>query len=196
MRRLLLIALLLLLTAPAWAATANDANYVPGSTGTFDYRTGADRTYAAQSFVAGHTESITNIILKVKRSGTLTGNAHISVQTDSSGVPSGTEIGTSDTYAGSAFSTSTVDHSFACSTPIPMTAGQTYHLVLIADWSIDAGNYLIMRLTTNNGYADGNESTYNGSVWAAQANGHAYAHADAHADAHAYSHADSFDFLR
>lgn len=156
-----------------------DAIRIYESAGDYDVANGAYRTFGnasatdelAQSFVYTDTlaETITmrEIQIFLGKVASPTDNLTIEIQTDSSGVPSGTVItnGTSDVVAGSGLSSAGVKPvAFTWSTPPELTSGTTYHFVVKRSGAVDGTNHYRLKQSNTSSYSGGTASTYNSST--------------------------------
>jgi len=118
----------------------------------------------AESF-ATTTGSIGNQIeIKIKKNGTPTDNAVISIYSDSAGNP-GTDLA-STTLAGGTITTSFVQYTLSLNKPTNITANTTYHIVFSRSGSISGTDYYATASDAGQGYTNGSQLRYNGSVWA------------------------------
>ena len=135
-------------------------------------RAGAtDRVKLAQGFkVATAGKPIERIDLKLKANGTVpASNVWITIESDSSGSPSGTVLATSDKMAADKFSTTAgfVAFFFRQNPFVPVDTSTQYHMVLQADYAVSATNDLSWRGNTSNSYANGVAKKFDGTTWAA-----------------------------
>jgi len=139
--------------------------------------------YLSQGFKVTNAQSVDRLSLYLKKVGAgtpTTTHYQVEIQTDSSGVPSGTPVtnGTSSCEA-VVTSTSYALDEFTFSTDPSLSADTIYHLVLkpytnasctTAQPSSDGTNYIAWGYDANDGfYGAEDRSTYNGSVWSSQA---------------------------
>ncbi len=90
--------------------------------------------------------TIASVIIQLAKAGTPTDNVSIEIQTDSSGVPSGTPVtnGTSSTVSGSSLSSSEYqEHTLTFSTPPSLVANTTYWAVFKRSSSLSGSNYYL-----------------------------------------------------
>lgn len=123
----------------------------------------------AQGFKVPVSRMVGRVNLWLKTSGTPTDNLTLRIETDSSGLPSGTVVtnAVSKPVAGSGVGASYgwVAFDFDPSVPLPqLTAGAQYHLVLTRSGAVDGANYYVWGADQSSpGYADGAASVYGGS---------------------------------
>lgn len=144
---------LLLHQSKIWAV---NTNYISGEDASQGIRSAVDNSTVkvAQGFKVGQSGKIPYIEVKLIKVGTPTGKIWFTVETDSSGTPSGTAVATSHAYDVSRLSTT------ATTIRIPMKSSQTisaiptqYHLVAQGTWTISSTNYVAWRM-------DGSSATY------------------------------------
>jgi hypothetical protein len=146
-----------------------DVAYPPGYQ-TYDYalRDATARTQISQGFKPNTSSTVTKVRLWLKKVGTPTGNINIEIQTDNSGVPSGTAVtnGTSDNVDVSTLTTSYDWIEFTFSTNPSLTASTQYHLVLQGDFTVNSSNYVHWGADDYDVvYPDGSMSVYDGTTW-------------------------------
>lgn len=146
-----------------------DEFYPPGYQ-TYDYPLRSVSTYTqiSQGFKPNTSSTVTKIRLWLKKTGAPTGNINIQIQTNSSGVPSGTGVtnGTSANVDVSTLATSYGWITFTFTTNPTLTSGTQYHIVLQGDYALSstvlaswgADNYDVI-------YANGSMSYYDASTW-------------------------------
>lgn len=109
----------------------------------------------AQSFVAGKTKTRGAVIYKSANSGTFTGTVTLSIQADSAGVPSGSDL-VSKTLTNAeweAYAAGEVEFDYA-SEYSSLVAGTTYWLVISTSTS-DNTNHINIGTSLTGGYASG-----------------------------------------
>ena len=106
--------------------------------GKVDFGGTAARTLVAQPFAAIGTGTLTEVRVWLDKVGAPTDNVVLEIQTDSSGSPSGSVVGTVATVAGSSLTTTITQYTY--STSIALTASTTYWLVLKRSGSADSAN--------------------------------------------------------
>lgn len=123
-------------------------------------------TRRAQGFQLTRESWVGGVYLNVKKVGSPSDNIQVQIQTDSSGVPSGTVIGTSVNVAGSALTTSfqRVRFSFTTSTGV-LSPSTQYHIVIQRTGALSGSNYYVVESDPSGDYAGGTVSTHNGSSW-------------------------------
>ena len=154
-----------------------DVYYPPGYQ-TYDYalRDAAARTQISQGFKSNTTSTVTKVRLWLKKVGTPAGTDTITltIQTDSSGVPSGsavtnggaTAVDISDTTGLVTTGYSWVTFTFA--TNPTLTAGTQYHLVLSGAFTVSDANYILWGVDNYDViYPDGTMSVYDATTWTA-----------------------------
>lgn len=123
-------------------------------------------TRRAQAFKSSITCNTQGVYLRVKKVGTPTDNIEVVIETDSSGVPSGTEVTPKYAFAGGSLSTSYqwVHFPFNQDTS-DIVATTQYHITIQRSTGIDASNYYVVEADSSGGYADGFTSLRDGSSW-------------------------------
>lgn len=132
----------------------------------------SDNTKLAERIYFTRPQTISEVWLYVQRVGTLTGNLTVTIETDSSDLPSGTQVGGSATVTASTVSTTPGWLRFALATPALLAANTKYWITLAGATTISASNYLNWFLNTANSYPNGLSATNNGSVWASASSLH------------------------
>lgn len=125
----------------------------------------------AQSIQVTGDQSVGTIKLWLKKVGSPTGNLTVTIESDSSGAPSGSPIsnGTAGTVAASTLSTSYGWITFTFSTPPTLTGSTTYWIVLDTSDSISETNYVQWGADGSApGYANGEMKSYASSSWSAE----------------------------
>ena len=119
---------------------------------------------SAQSFVPTSSGDLDQMdVLLIGTGGLTAGNFTVDIYSDSAGLPNAL-IGSSDAIAFG----SLIDgvNSFNFSTPIALSSGTTYHMVI---GYTGASGTLSLRADSTNPYSNGNVSFFNGSTWSTQA---------------------------
>src|SRR3990167_8969973 len=149
-----------------------DAYYPPGyQTTDYALRDAAARTQIAQGFKCNVSSTVSKVKLWVKKTGTPAGTDTITlaIQTDSSGVPSGTPVTNGTATAVDISDTLTTSYAwvtFTFSTNPSLTAGTQYHLVLSGAFTIDGTNYVLWGVDNYDViYPDGSMSIYDATTW-------------------------------
>mgnify|MGYP001578078452 CR=1 FL=1 len=149
-----------------------DAFYPPGYQ-TYDYaiRDTAARTQISQGFKSATSSTVTKVRLWLKKTGTPAGTDTVTlvIQTDSSGVPSGTPVTNGTATAVDCSDTLTTSYAwvtFTFATNPTLTAGTQYHLVLQGAFTISDVNYVSWGADNYDIiYANGSMSVYDGTTW-------------------------------
>jgi len=147
--------------------------YYPSGYQTFDYalRDATSRTEISQGFKPKTSAAVQKVRLWLKKTSTPTGNINIELQTDSSGVPSGSAVsnGTSVNIDISTLTTSYAWYTFTFSTGPTLTADTQYHLVLQGDNTINGTAYAEWGTDDYDVvFPDGTMSAYDATTWEAQ----------------------------
>lgn len=153
-----------------WSRFAGDRCYSPiGSSNRTEYAVGAATTNIrrAQGFQVTVPGYVSTVWLPLRKVGT--GSAvTVSLQTDSSGSPSGTNIETVATASLAAASVSTTNRwvRVALTGPVWLAAYTQYHIV-VTDSAADASNYNLWMGDTTAGYSYGTGKVYDsgGASW-------------------------------
>ncbi len=152
-----------------------DTCYPPGyQTTDYALRDTATRTQISQGIKVNTSSTVTKVKLWLKKVGTPGGTDTITlvIQTNSSGVPSGsavsngtaTAVDISDTTGLVTTGYSWVTFTFA--TNPTLTAGTQYHLVLQGAFTVSDANYILWGVDNFDViYADGSMSVYDATTW-------------------------------
>src|SRR3990167_1285978 len=149
-----------------------DVYYSPGYQ-TYDYalRDTAARTQISQGFKCNTSSTVTKVRLWLKKTGTPAGTDTITldIQSDNSGVPSGTAItnGTAtDVDISDTLTTSYAWVTFTFATNPSLTAGTQYHLVLSGAFTVSGVNYVLWGVDNYDViYPDGSMSVWDSTTW-------------------------------
>lgn len=117
-----------------------------------------------QSFIPSKKNFTGFVIRKGTATGTYTGDVTISIQTDNSGAPSGTDIGTPVLVLNAAWNALTADTDYTVSYPVTLTVGTTYWIV-VSSSTTDASNYSRLSVQGTGTYANGKLRKYDGASW-------------------------------
>lgn len=149
-----------------------DVAYPPGyQTTDYNLMDTATHTEISQGFKPSTSADVTKVRLWLKSEGTPAGTdtVHIEIQTDASGVPSGTPVanGTSDDVDISDTITSSYSWiEFTFTTNPVLVAGTQYHIVLVGDFNVDGTNYIKWGIDDYDViYPNGSMSYYDGATW-------------------------------
>lgn len=151
-----------------------DCFYPPGyQTTDYAIRDASARTQISQGFKPNTSSTVTKVKLWLKKVGTPAGTDTITlvIQTNSSGVPSGTAVTNGTSVAVDISDTLTTSYAwvtFTFTTNPSLTAGTQYHLVLQGAFTIGV-NYV--QWGTDNFdviYPDGTMAVYDGTTWTAE----------------------------
>ena len=140
------------------------------TTGTGDYAviggTTGDSNKQAQSFTTSVSGSLTTVTLSVKKVASPTDDLTVEIRETS---PTGTLLGTSETVAGAALTTSYVDTTFTFSTAVSLVAATKYYLVIQRSGARDVSNYFSLQgAASGNPYADGGKFSLDINVWSSE----------------------------
>lgn len=130
------------------------------------YDSGSEKI--AQSFTPSTTADIAQVILKLYKTASPTGNMFVELRADSSGVPSGTVTATSSTLDVSTLTTSSSGElkTFTFTAGTSLTASTLYWLVLNTDYGVSTVNWVgVLTKGTSSSYAGGSAKKWNGSAW-------------------------------
>lgn len=140
---------------------------LPASNGTVSlHGTGGTNEEQAQSFQLSGNGTVTSVqLLSPSRGGTPTDDLIVEIQTDASGVPSGTVVGSGGSKAFSALRTlgSVFRGRFSVAVNAALTASTTYWIVLRRSGSRDTVNYVNFALSV--AYTGGVGATKNSGTW-------------------------------
>ena len=149
-----------------------DEYYSPGyQTYNYSLRDVSTYTQISQGFKPNTSSTVTKIRLWLKKTGTPAGTDTLTlvIQTNSSGVPSGSAVtnGTSSTVdISDTLTTSYAWVEFTFTTNPSLTAGTQYHLVLQGAFTISTSNYVQWGADNYDIiYANGSMSYYDDTTW-------------------------------
>jgi hypothetical protein len=143
-----------------------DTLYVVGDDGHHALRDATARTKLAQGFQLATAGLVEFVDVKLAKTGSPTGNYWFTIESSAGGAPSGTVLATSDKYDVSLLSGASTWVRLPFRTPASLSAATPYHLVLQADYTISASNYIFWRAdTTAATYAGGMKAAYDGTTW-------------------------------
>lgn len=124
----------------------------------------ASLPWQGQSFTPTKKNLTGFVIRRGTDTGTYTGNVTISIQADSAGSPSGTDLGAPITILNEAWGAITADTDYTVTYPLALTIGRIYWIVIKSS-TADVSNYTRTRIQNTAGYAGGVMKDYNGSAW-------------------------------
>jgi hypothetical protein len=125
----------------------------------------------AQGFQLSTAGRVLTFEATMAKTGTAPGSVYVTIESDSSGSPSGTVLQTSNSVAFNAISDSTTTYTrFTFSSPVELSASTQYHIVMYGTYPVDASNFAHWRGTTSNAYANGSAKDYDGANWTAATN--------------------------
>lgn len=129
----------------------------------------AGRTRVSQGFQISQQSLVSYIAVFMGKVLAPTDNLTCVVETNSSGIPSGTPVtnGTSATVAGTLLGTRARYVVFTFEPPMLLLEDTTYHLTLRRSGAADASNYYWVGEDDGNNYPDGTLSTRDASAWTA-----------------------------
>lgn len=137
--------------------------------GTTGLRDAAARTKLAQGIQVTQTGLPQYARLRVVKTGTPTGNFWVTIEGDNAGSPDGAPIATSDKLNVAKLNggdTAEVIFMFRGNTT-SLAAATQYHIVLQADYSVSAVNFVYWYRNSGGGYASGQLKSYDGATWSA-----------------------------
>jgi len=130
----------------------------------------AGNQWLSQAFVLADAMLLGSVRLHLTKVGSPSVNLTVAIQTNTSGLPSGTSAGTSGTVA-TATGVSTDGHfvTFTFARPVYLAAG-TYHIVLSSSQAaLDASNYVAWGHDGSSpSYTSGDAGKYGGAAWSAE----------------------------
>lgn len=121
----------------------------------------------AQGLQFANAKPVPYVDVQLVRAGSVVGNVWFTLESDSSGSPSGTVLATTDKLDGSLISTSNQIIRFIFRTPATVATTTQYHLVLQGDYTRSDTVNISWRGVAAGGYANGSAKEYNGSAWSA-----------------------------
>ncbi len=126
-------------------------------------------TKLAQGFQVATAGKVEFIEVSLTKNGSPTGNFWFTIESDSSGSPSGSVLATSDKYDASRITATSAPFKVRIPfrSPATLSTSTQYHLVAQGDWTIGA-NYIFWQYkNTTNPYANGSAKKYDGATWTA-----------------------------
>ena len=157
------------------AGYGQELDYLFSSGATYSLGNVAANTARAQSFVAPRTETLATVLLQLAYVGaTPADTVIVEIQTDASGSPSGTVVGTPATLTFNALD-ATIEFTRAANVKAPLTASSTYWIVVRRSGALNASNYYWLYAANDPGYPGGTHKVYSGTAWAAEFSDFAFA---------------------
>jgi hypothetical protein len=145
-----------------------DEDSTTGEDGQHALRDAAGRERQGNGFKVDTTGLLPFIKAKVAKVGTPTGRYWFTIETDSSGLPTGTILATSRKYDISRLPTTSLLVQIVFDSPATLPAATQYHLVLRGDFPISGSNYMVWRADTSAAtYGNGSKETFDGTSWVA-----------------------------
>jgi hypothetical protein len=126
----------------------------------------------AQSFTPGANMDVNEIRVVVYKTASPADNVICDIYSDTGASVPNTSIQTADNvYSGTAISTTQSWVSFQFGTPVSLTSGTKYWIVLSRSGAVDASNNYSVRVDSGGPYGGGGRSTLNAGVWDAEVAG-------------------------
>lgn len=126
----------------------------------------ASNSKIAQSFVVPSNISLYKTDLWLKKTGSPVQNLTLNIETNNAGSPSGSVIATTGSVLSSTITGSYNWVTFTNVSPVFVSSGSTYWLVLnTSASSLDLNNYVTLGCSGSTGYANGLLSVYNTGSW-------------------------------
>ncbi len=121
----------------------------------------------AQSFVPSADIALGSVDLRIRREGSPTDNLVLSIQADSSGVPSGTSLGSVSIGGASLAEESYPWVRFSFNTPVSLSANARYWLVIGRSGALSTANYYQLGVDERLSYTPGRFKIYDqgSGVW-------------------------------
>lgn len=139
-------------------------NAYPGSSITITVP--GEKVYMKWTPTSG-TWSVAEIAIKVRKEGTPADNIKVELCANSSGTP-GTVLA-SGTIAGSSIGKGAAWKSATLNTPVSVSNGTNYHIVVSRTGAADEDHYYMLAVDENLGYAGGSMGLWDGAAWIARA---------------------------
>jgi hypothetical protein len=132
----------------------------------------SNRQRLGQTFTPAVTGLRERFDVRLFKNASAAGTLYLELYATSSSLPTGAALATSDKIDQSLISTSSQTIAFIFRSPVSLTAGTEYALVLRSTQSIDATNYISWRLSTAGVYSGGQAVQYDGTTWSAVSSGY------------------------
>ncbi len=129
----------------------------------------AANTKQAQSFIVGHTGTITPTQLYPDNTPTIgspSDGLTVTIEADSAGFPSGTPLASVNISAATWVAGAGGLITITWGSPPSVTNGTTYWQVIKRQGALDASNYYRIGADSASTYPDGKAATFDGSSWA------------------------------
>jgi hypothetical protein len=139
------------------------------NTGSLTLRGGTSGTKRGQSFDTDVTGLVEFADVYISREASPTGSMWAELYATSGGLPTGSVLATSDSHDVSVLSTTLAWIRFPFRTPVSLTAGTMYALVLAGDFAISATNFARWGRDSAAGYGAGTRLNFDGSTWTSEA---------------------------
>lgn len=142
--------------------------YIQGTTtAAADFgETNGNQVKQSQKWVATSTDNIYAIDVVLKTVGSPADSVRVGIQADSAGSPSGSFLD-SDTKTAASLTGSFASYQFTVN--VNVTNGTTYHTVIERTSTQSDTDYYQIRNTSDAGYPEGTQQTYDGTSWSAGA---------------------------
>jgi len=143
----------------------SDVEWTTASSGIL-VRISSPITCVAQSYIAAHTLPITTIVLKAETINSPVGHVWVEFRADSAGSPNSVALSTSTIVNVGSLTNTYKEVSFSLTTPITVTLGTTYWIVVFGDYVIDGSKCLEFAAYNGaGGYSGGVVKQYDGASW-------------------------------
>lgn len=135
----------------------------PGSLN-IDFNTSAQK--GAGQFTAGSSYSVSQVTLQLEKVGAPTGTITVSIFNDNGSNNVGaSDLGDSGTLNTASLTTSYLSYTFVWSTPVALTSGTKYWIVVAPSGGVSSTNYVNLR--EDSAAAGHYQSRWNGTTWTA-----------------------------
>lgn len=143
-----------------------DQQLNPTIDGDFALRFGAaNGVKLAQTFTPAVTGPVGRVSLRLKKTGSPTGNIWVTIESTSSGDPTGSVISQSANVDVSTLTGSYATYNFDFTGGTSITASTVYAIVLQGDYTINGTAYAVWGADNTGSYAGGELLGYNGTDW-------------------------------
>lgn len=142
-----------------------DQNYTT-SNNAFGLRYNTDTQAFAGQFIPSKYAPLSQVIIKMDKVGTPSGNVYVEIQTDNNGDPSDVVLATSNNIS-TADIGGAVDETFTFSSQPYLTSGVVYHIVVKGTYTISNSNFctVFFQYDAGSDKSPNGREYWNGSVW-------------------------------
>lgn len=141
----------------------------------YGIKTAAASTKRGQVIKLSREMEVKNVWLKLRNIGSATGTMTVTIETEASDLPSGTQVtNASATYTIDSIGGAYTWIPFTFTNPAILAADTEYAITVSPDYTASTSVYVAWKADTNAAYANGSACVYDGSSWSAVSADHLF----------------------